>query len=226
MRLIKTIFISIFIILVFQRISLAQPSSDKPESGSKQVQDACKNTLNKTTDNSKQTPQLEIVSIRYEKSVTVPIDLSQGLNLNEIGFNTEKEVAAPSGYTFLEVSFKITNIEIENLEIDDVQLTDPDGNKDIPAIFIDATWNISIQAFMSRSSYNPSPNEAIPCTFVIEDKLRDKELVLSIAKYNLKHILPKPFELKKPDNVMILQPDNQKYEPAPIDDSGKIPGHR
>jgi len=210
MRLIKAIFISIFIIIVFQRISLAQPSSDKPESEAKQIQADIDSTSNLT---SKLTPELEIVSIRYEKSVTVPIDLSQGLNLDEMGLNTEKEVAAPSGYTFLEVTFKITNIEIENLEIDDIQLTGPDDNKDIPTIFIDATWNVPIQAFMSRSSYHPSPKENIPCIFVIEDKLRDKELVLSIAKSNLKHILPKPFEFKKPDSVMILKHDNQGNEP-------------
>jgi len=60
MRLIKAIIISIFIILVFQRISLAQSSLDKHEPGAKQVQAAGEST-SKTTDNSKQIPEIEIV---------------------------------------------------------------------------------------------------------------------------------------------------------------------
>jgi hypothetical protein len=217
MLLIKTIFISIFIILIFHGISSAQANPDKHEPVAKQVQVDGDNAPNKTTDNSKQAPELEIVAIRYEKSITVLIDLSQGINLDEMGLETEKKIPAPSGYTFLEVAFKINNIEIYNLEIDDIEITDPEGNKDIPTIFIDATWNAPYQAFMSRSFYHPSPEEAIPCTFVIMDKFRDKELVLSIAKYNLKHVIPRAFEFKKPANVLILTPDDQKNMSVPGD---------
>jgi hypothetical protein len=209
MHLIKIIFISIFIIFIFQNVSSAQPGSDKHQSIDRQVQVESDSTPNNATDSSKQTPKIEIVSIHYEKSVTVPIDLSEGLNLNDMGLTTEKEIAAPSGYTFLEVAFKINNIEISNLEIDDIEIADPDGNKDIPTIFIDATWNVSVQAFMSRSSYHPYPKETIPCTFVIQDKLLDKGLMLEIAKYNLKHVIPRAFEFKKSENVFTPAPDDQ-----------------
>jgi hypothetical protein len=215
MQLIKTIFISIFIIFILQDLSWAQPGSGKSESGSMQDQVDGNSAPNKLIDESTQSPEIEIVSIHYEKSVTVPIDFSQGANVDEMGLSTEKEITAPSGYTFLEIAFKINNIEIDNLEIDDIEIADPDGNKDIPTIFINATWNVLIQAFMSRSSYHPSHKEAIPCTFVIQDKLLDKGLVLEIAKYNLKHVIPRAFEFKKSENVLTFMPDNQKDSSAP-----------
>lgn len=206
MRLIETIFVSVLIILVFQSVSSAQPGTDKPQSSSKQVQVEVDSAPNKATADSKQAPEIEILSIRYENSITVPIDFSEGIPLNGLGLDTEKEVAAPNGYTFLEVTFKLNNMEIDNLEIDDIEITDPEGNKDIPTIFIDATWNVSIQSFITRSSYHSSSKETIPCTFVIADKFREKELMLEIAKYNLKHVIPKPFEFKKSENVLTLTP--------------------
>jgi hypothetical protein len=196
MRLIKTIFISILTILIFHGISSGQINPDKPE--------------------------IEIVSIQYEKSITVPIDFSLGINLDELGLDTEKEVSAPSGYAFLEVRFKINNLEIGNLEIEDIEITYPDGTKDIPTIFIDGTWNVSIQAFMSRAFYRPSVTETIPCTFVIAEKFRDAELMLEVAKFNLKRVIPRAFEFKKSSNIFTLTPDDQKDIPTPDDGSDKI----
>jgi len=90
----------------------------------------------------------------------------------------------------------------------------PDGNKDIPIIFIDATWNVSIQSFITRSSYHPTPKETIPCAFVIEEKFRDKELMLSIAKYNLKKVIPRVFEFKKSIKALTLTPEDQGDIPS------------
>jgi hypothetical protein len=196
MRSIKIIFISILSILIFQGSSSGQTNPGKPE--------------------------LEIVSIRYEKSIIVPIDFSQGINVDEMGLDTEKEITAPSGYAFLEVRFKINNLEIGNLEIEDIEIAYPDGTKDIPTIFIDGTWNNSIQAFMSRASYSPFTAETIPCTFVIADKFRDMELKLEIAKFNLKRGIPRAFEFKKSSNVLTLMPDDQRDIPTPDDGSDKI----
>lgn len=221
MEQIKIVFISILIIIVFQGISSAQSSLDKPESGAKRVQIEGDKAPDITID-TKQAPEIGIVSIRYKNSVTVPIDLSEGLNLNEMGLNAEKEVAAPDGYTFLEVMFKINNLEIDTLSIDDIVIVDPEDNQDIPTIFIDAAWNVSIQAFMTRDSYHSSPDETILCTFVVKQKFRDKELVLSLAKYNLKHVIPRAFEFDKPVNFLSLTTDGQRDVSPSDDDSGKI----
>jgi hypothetical protein len=221
MRQIRVVVISILIILVFQGVSSAQSNSDKPESGAKQVQVEGDKSPDKTID-AKQAPEIGIVSIRYKNSVTVPIDLSEGLNLNEKGLNAEEEVTAPDGYTFLEVMFKINNLEIDTLSIDDIVIVDPEDNQDIPTIFIDAAWNVTVQAFITRDSYHSSPNETILCTFVVKQKFRDKELMLSLAKYNLKHVIPRAFEFNKPVNFLSLTTDGQRDVSPSDDDSGKI----
>jgi hypothetical protein len=222
MRSITTIFISILIIVVFQGISSAQPGSDKPGSGANQVQIDGNTAPDNIIDDSKQAPEIDILSIRYKNSVIVPIDFSEGLPLNGLVLDTEKEIPAPDGYTFLNVMFKIKNLEIDNLSIDDIVIADPEDNKDIPTIFVDATWNVTIQAFMTRSYYHSSPDGTISCTFVIRKKFSDEELMLSIAKYNLKHVIPRVFEYKKSENVSILTFDGKSNVPSSDDNSGKI----